>query len=57
MAGPRKISPLVRTRIKSTRSGVQVRIYSHHYNLDKTGVGRDLEQALARLQRSENKRK
>ena len=49
MAGPRKTSPIVRTYLKQSRSGVQARIYSHQYNLDKTSVGRDLEQALKRL--------
>ena len=49
MAGPRKISPVVRTYLKSSRSGVQARIYSRKDHLDKTAVGQDLEQALKRL--------
>jgi hypothetical protein len=49
MAGPRKTSPRVRTNIKRSMGGVQVRIYSHENNLDKTVVGRNLEQALKRL--------
>jgi hypothetical protein len=50
MAGPRKTSPVFRTYVKRSPSGgVQVRIYSRKNNLDKTGVGQDLEQAMRRL--------
>lgn len=51
MAGPRKTSPVVRTIIKRSPSGggIQVRIYSHENHLDKTSVGKDLDQAIKRI--------
>jgi len=50
MAGPRKTSPIVHTYLKRSMNGVQARIYSHKHQLDKTAVGRNLEQAIQRLQ-------